>query len=62
MHQKITSGLLPCLLALSLAASTTAQFGGNGSDGPLTPTSNITLGKNTNDGVFNFTDIVIPKG
>ena len=49
------------VLAL-LLAPLPAQIGGTGADGPLTPTSNLTLNTDANKGVFNYTDIVIPVG
>ena len=50
------------LVALLCAAPAMSQIGGNGSDGALAPTSNITLNTASNGGVFQFTQITIPSG
>lgn len=59
-------GFLPkCwgLVAASvLTAGASAQVYGNGSDGALAPTSNLTLDTTANGGVFQFTSIQIPAG
>ena len=51
--------LLSVLLCSSPALG---QIGGNGSDGPFAPTSNITLNTSANGGVFQFTYVTIPAG
>jgi hypothetical protein len=50
------------LLALLCSSPVLGQIGGNGSDGPLAPTSNLTLNTSTNGGVFQFTHVTIPAG
>ena len=49
-------------MVLALAASLSAQTYGNGQDGALAPTSDITLDTTANGGVFQFTSIAIPAG
>ena len=48
--------------ASMLTAGASAQVYGNGSDGALAPTSNLTLDTTANGGVFQFTSIQIPAG
>src|SRR5262249_48371409 len=48
--------------AFLVASSASAQIGGNGSDGVLTPSTDITLDTTNNGGLFQFTTIAIPVG
>jgi hypothetical protein len=52
------SGLVPLLLTASICA----QIGGNGSDGPFTPTANTVIDTTANGGLFQFTVVTIPAG
>lgn len=62
MKPHVPTLLLP-LAILGASSSPTAQFGGTGADGPLLPTSDMTLDTDTasNEGEFHFTDVFIPN-
>lgn len=47
---------------LAASAPLVAQFGGNGSDGPLHPTADLRLDTTARPGGWNFTDIDVPAG
>lgn len=55
------SSVAIALFTLSLAATAPAQIGGDGSDGPFTPTTDTVL-DTTAGGVFQFTRASIPAG
>jgi len=55
--------LFTLLVSLTIAVLTPVcdgQIGGNGKDGPFTPTANTILDTARNGGIFNFTRVVIP--
>ena len=54
------AALLGTLVSFVFSAAGVAQIGGNGSQGQLHPTVDITL--DTTHGVFQFTSITIPAG